>query len=271
MNVLSVEEIKQYQMEMLEYLDRVCRENSLTYSLSFGSLLGAIRHQGYIPWDDDVDIILPYYDYVKLLELLKKDGKYDVAIPGETKNYWLCYSKILHKDTYTLFEYAYKTWGKGGVFIDIFPMSYYSSDKKEREKHIARMLRYEKRMLVSYEKGLMAFRKTNGTLKSLVRIPYVIFCKVMGGGYWHKRIQKKMQTPEDIGEYIGWFAIGAKKIWSKEAVKETGARKFEGLELQCFKNYDYILTTLYKDYMRLPPESERVFPHNKEKMYRYER
>ena len=70
----TVEELQKIELEILKYIDKVCKENSLTYFLAYGTLIGAIRHKGFIPWDDDVDIQMPRDDYNKLCEILKKEN-----------------------------------------------------------------------------------------------------------------------------------------------------------------------------------------------------
>jgi len=73
MQILSIDEVREIQIEMLEYLEKKCIENNLRYYLAYGTLLGAVRHQGYIPWDDDIDICMPRRDYNELIKLDKNE------------------------------------------------------------------------------------------------------------------------------------------------------------------------------------------------------
>ena len=97
--IIKTEEIHPLLLNMLSYIDKVCRENDIKYSLIGGTLLGAIRHNGFIPWDDDIDIILDYNNYKKLINILKnkKDDKYEVLIPGESHGYPLQFAKLIDK------------------------------------------------------------------------------------------------------------------------------------------------------------------------------
>ena len=87
------DEVKQVQLEILAYVDEICREYNINYSLAYGTMLGAVRHKGFIPWDDDIDIILMRSEYQKLLNILydKKNDKYQVYSPKD-EGYWYNYA-----------------------------------------------------------------------------------------------------------------------------------------------------------------------------------
>lgn len=266
MRQLNIEEIKKYQLEMLNYIDSVCRKNDIEYSLAHGTLLGGIRHSGYIPWDDDVDIMLDPGNYERLLDVIKTDNKFDLLTP-ESKNYAFYYSKLIHPKTFTVCEDGYKHNDKvSGVFIDIFPLLPLNNPDKE----IKLLKYYEKCKLVSLENGFFAFRKTCGTFKSIVRIPYVIFCKCVGRNYWSGKISTFIRKNSKNCKYYGMAPWAVRRSLDKELFKEMTEISFEQLELKVCKEYDKILTALYGDYMKLPPKSERHFPHSSEIMYKKE-
>lgn len=202
-------------------------------------------------------------DYFSLIKMLRSDCKYNVLTP-ESKNYALCYSKLIHPETCTVCNDGYKHNEINGVFIDIFPLWPLNHIEKELKK----LKKYEKNGFVANEKGLLAFVKTQGIVKSLVRIPYVIYCKALGKTLWSKKITDILVQNMTVSKYYGLIPWDKKHCLDKSFFEAVEDVKFENLTLMIYKEYNKILTNSYGDYMKLPPESERHFPHNTELMYR---
>lgn len=111
MRKLTLRELQMAELDILEFFDAVCKKIGLEYSLDGGTLLGAIRHKGFIPWDDDIDIVMPRSDYNKLLRYFTKEtGKYQIVYTGNNKKYSNAYAKIINKDT----SIVYRKLGLGG-------------------------------------------------------------------------------------------------------------------------------------------------------------
>lgn len=268
MERLTREEMKEYQMEILNYIDSICHTHNLKYSLAFGTLLGGVRHQGYIPWDDDVDIMLPYPDYKRLMEIVCTEGKYLVVTGLNTKHYFHSFSKIIHPNTVGNVKFdGYKHHILNGVYIDLFPIVAFNSNTLNRE--IKRMLFIDKCKFVALEDGLMAFKDTIGIFKSIIRLPYVIICKLLGETYWKKMLEKCMEKGfKKTYDKLGIYAFEPVSILPKETYSYTKKIKFEEYEFESFIEYDSILKSFYGDYMKLPPEEERIPKHAGEIMYR---
>ena len=115
---LTKEEIRQVQLEMLDEVDAFCRANNIRYSLAFGTLLGAVRHKGYIPWDDDMDIIMPLPDLLRFKELFKSEKIQYIDIDTE-RHYPYHFSRIAYRLTYNRISRFVKAYG---VNIDIYPV-----------------------------------------------------------------------------------------------------------------------------------------------------
>ena len=119
---ININELKIIQLDITEHFHNFCNKNKIKYSLACGSLIGAIRHNGYIPWDDDIDIYVERKDYDKLIELFPNilDGKYEFICIERNKIWNIPYGKIF--DNRTIVEENTNDWLPIGVNIDIFPI-----------------------------------------------------------------------------------------------------------------------------------------------------
>ena len=143
MKEITQTEQKEILLDMLKYVDEICKKNNIKYFLYGGTLIGAIRHKGFIPWDDDLDICVPYKDYRKLITLLKQDNKYNVHNPYDNEDYYYFFTKLTDKRT-ILIEDNYNRIKDMGVFLDIFPFyhlpdsieEYNKLYKKKKKKNI---------------------------------------------------------------------------------------------------------------------------------------
>ena len=136
MEKLNRSEQKKILLNILKYIDNICRSNNIHYSAIGGTAIGTIRNGGMIPWDDDIDIILLHDDYVKLLECLKKlnNSEYEVKYPGCSKDYYYPFVKVIDKKT-KLIEENIKQIDNYGIFIDIFEYNKAPDDEKKHEKY----------------------------------------------------------------------------------------------------------------------------------------
>lgn len=119
---LTLDEMKAVELGILKKFDSICKENGLEYSLAYGTMLGAIRHKGFIPWDDDIDVFMKREDYEKLLKLKYDDGDFEIKSYRYSKNYYFLYSKMVDKRTYICEDWRAEK--DMGLFVDIFPLDY---------------------------------------------------------------------------------------------------------------------------------------------------
>ena len=128
MEYLSLDQVKQIELDILKYVDAVCKEYNLRYFLSFGTLIGAIRHKGFIPWDDDIDISMPREDYERFVEITKNaNGKFVTLYPGK-EGYPYPFVKVVDKST-ELAEKDVMDIPDNGLWVDIFPVDVYAGAK----------------------------------------------------------------------------------------------------------------------------------------------
>lgn len=125
MNV-DIKKLHDALQEILDYVADVCEKNGLTYFLVYGTALGAHRHNGFIPWDDDIDIAMPRDDYEKFIEIMQKetDGSYELQNEDNEENYFLSFAKIRKNNTVFIESIAEDIYKNNGIYIDIFPLDY---------------------------------------------------------------------------------------------------------------------------------------------------
>ena len=150
LNEAELRELQLCELEALEFFDNFCRSHGLTYYLCGGSLIGALRHKGFIPWDDDLDIAMPRDDYEKLIKILnkKKSELYELQYEKNEKKYYLQFVKIRKKGTTFIEEIAKGMYDNNGIFIDIIPLDF-AKDKKEASI-IKALKRLEKKRIVEF-------------------------------------------------------------------------------------------------------------------------
>ena len=257
-NMVSPENQKKMLIDMLKYIDGICRQNNIKYSLIAGSLIGAIRHKGFIPWDDDVDIVLDYENYNKLMGILKntRSDDYDCLFPGQD-GYPLRFAKLINKHT-TLREAGLIDEIKNyGLFLDIFCYLNVPNDEKERQKHFKK-LSFLGKCLVKVK-----LNYNNPSFgKKIVRLSKNFINLIFGNRFFLNKILKLQTKYMDIKtNYVMSDnpVYGYKKeVQKAENIKKYIDASFEGIKVMIFENYDEILKNTYGDYMKLPPESERV-------------
>lgn len=260
MRELSLAEIREFQISILDYVVEICKSNSLCFSLDSGTLIGAIRHKGYIPWDDDIDITMLRKDYNKLIDILKeKDGRYKVFCFEVSDDYYYPFAKIVDTKT-LLIENKNISIPRLGINIDIFPQDNLPDDEEECRK-------FQQAVRKTRDKIMFAVMKTN--IKELFVHPRFVFKSVfysiVGWKHEMRKLEKYVQKYADIETQ--WV----EQIVSTSAMYRKGPRRFfdefieaefEGKKYPVIKEYDAYLRNIYGDYMQLPPEEKRVTHHD---------
>ena len=256
--LISPEEQKKMLLDMLKYVDAICRKNDIQYSLIGGSLIGAIRHKGFIPWDDDVDIILDYKNYVKLMRILKeqKNDNYDILIPG-SKGYPLHILKLVNKHTSLEEAGLANKIENYGLFLDIFCYHHVPNDEVKRKKFFKR-LNFLRKSLVRVKLN----HRNPSFAKKIVRLFKNMIVFVFGNRIFLNRYLNLLNKYECIdAKYVvsdNPVYSYEKEIQEFENIKEYIDVYFEGIKVMIFKNYDKILHTTFGNYMQLPPVEKRV-------------
>ena len=264
-NRLQMAEIQSVSLEILKKVTDFCDENNIKYFLAYGTLIGAVRHHGYIPWDDDVDIMMGRPDYNRFLKLFreKNDTPYLTLFTQEdNKDYPYVLARISDSRYYIDVKNE-KPCGLG-IFLDIYPLDGIGHSYSESIKTLKLTTRYPSLIFLATRK-YYHFGTTKGFIKRMFKIPAFIYAKLMGKNYFIKKLENIIsQFDYNDCEYIGaamWCTQPLKNSYKKEWCEELIKAKFGKYDFFIPKRYDEILKTTYGDYMQLPPEKDRIYHH----------
>lgn len=252
---LSLDEIKRIEVEILNYITSICEEYNLRYYLAYGTLIGAIRHKGFIPWDDDIDVVMPRKDYNELLKILvgkRGSNKYDCLIPNED-GYFYEFAKVV--DITTEVRELNTSLKSGGLWVDIFPLD--GLRKEDKLTHYSLMFLNRCR---AASVNIKFPHKTKG---SAMPFEYLFWklCRCIGYKMFLKKSLKMSQKYNyDDCEYIGYASSypANNKYLKKEWFRDFVYVNFEDSKYKAPIEYDEYLKTLYGDYMQIPPVEKRI-------------
>lgn len=255
MKQLTLKEHHRILVDILVVIDRFCRENHLRYSIAYGTLIGAIRHKGFIPWDDDIDIVMPRPDY-----------DYFVTHFNGYNGHLNCFNDIakgkdrfirsFHKvqDVRTLMTENGMPEMLYGINIDVFPIDGLPETKEDYHSISLKENRWEKMVIMSYGRW--------SSSKSIKDILMFILAKLMGTTFWYRKMMSVLTSYNyDTASYAGAMSFGEKERFPKHIFEEYIEVEFEGSSFMALKAYDYYLKQLYGDYMTLPPVEKQVSHH----------
>ena len=250
---LDIDEIKEVELGVMDYIHNICREKGINYSLAYGSLLGAVRHRGFIPWDDDLDIALKRDEYDKLYQAILEDNNsiYKIVSWENDSRYPYPFYRVY--DSRTVYENNYiQNDIELGICVDVFPFD----DYKDVNKEITKLDMY--RRLSVYT--LYGIRNKEAGIKNIVRYLMLVAFRLTRVKIWNKKLNDCSKAPVN-SEYIDYL-MESKKYSTKidaKALDEVIECKFEDRVYNIPKDYDHILTTIYgEDYMEIPPLEKRI-------------
>lgn len=263
MRTMSCHDIQTVSLDILKDVHSFCEKNNVHYTLFGGTLIGAVRHNGFIPWDDDVDIAMPRPDYERFIHSYKSDNGFLLLCREiQRKDVFLPYARIC--DTRNSFvdtrKYLWSNYTTG-VWIDVFPLDGMPDDRRlaqritDNANRIFDVTCKARGMLtlINREKGkMMSFKKL------LCQIAFPFFNR------WDNLIRLCKRIDFDTAECysnLSFGGYGIREYCSKEVLNEFILHKFETCELYIMKGYDKALTEKYGDYMTPPPVSERKGTH----------
>lgn len=261
MKELSLQELKEVEFQILKMFDAFCKEHNIRYYLAFGTLLGAIRYKKFIPWDDDIDLLVPREDYDRMIKLFKDSERYRLFAFEKNSKFHYPFAKICDMTTRKE-QTIYKNRGvELGVEIDIFPLDTWDNDLNKAKLEAKRI-----KKLQSWLKATKLDKPlTSHPVKLFVWSMLLPFVKMIGGGFFVKKMIKESNKPEQRGSrYVGakvWAIYGDRGIIPADAFAESMEIEFEGQMFPAPKGYDTYLTCLYGDYLPEPPKEKQKTHH----------
>ena len=264
-NTLTLREVQNAELEILVRFDEFCKKHGLHYVLYYGTLLGAVRHHGFIPWDDDIDVAMPRPDYERMLELYYDEhadlGENLFMLSGEhDDDFAFAYAKIARSDSEILPESKLYEHEGDGIWIDIFPIDGFPP-KEEQGEYLKKLGEYRRDIGRAITiPGTV--RGKEGKLKALARIPVVAAAHAVGYRKYRDELIELAKTyPFDTSEYVGlatWNDNSEALVMKHDAFVKYTTLPFEGYDFPVFEDYDDFCTRRYgKNYMELPPEEVR--------------
>lgn len=257
---------KEHLYRILKFFISICEKHNLTYCCATGTMLGAVRHNDIIPWDDDVDVFMPRNDYEQFLKCAEEIGRDGFGlISANNCSSFATFAKLYNKNT-TLWEFESIPFVYG-VYIDVFPLDETSDDPKA----FAKKYRYFRNLFRKYQLSQMKFsikrlyeEIKEGDMKMAIKDVLSLFVPTCVSNYYRKKIVKfEVDASKGAGDhlvsYYGdyWNKEYFEKVWFDEYIDMP----FSDFKVKVPKGYHDYLTNVYGDYMKFPPIEKRKSRH----------
>lgn len=260
---LTIRETQLVYLELMRELHAICQENGLRYDLVGGTLLGAVRHKGFIPWDNDIDVGMPRPDYEKLLQMtldgtLKMPAHRDVVM-DRNETFPRHFARYIRYDVKRVPDMA-EDWDCPYIGIDIFPTDGLPAKDGTLKRQVFKIQQLRRFLLTAVERPNTS-RK--GKLAAKVKNLYRPLLRKIGPYRLAGMLDKACaQVDYDTAEYVGGVSgmYGVRERWAKKDFLPQTLVEFEGEKFLTYANYDIYLANVYGDYMTLPPLEAQV-PH----------
>ena len=246
----DIKELRKIQIGILDEVHCFCESHGLRYFLSSGTLIGAVRHKGYIPWDDDIDIYMPRKDYEQFLQLFHDEtGRYKAINPQQEPHYYYTFVKVV--DLRTRMVETETVGYEIGVYMDIFPIDYVTDDLEKRERIFRR-----KKLL--YKIRRCKISNSNPLQSSLAYLVYKYL--PLSVSQIERKIRRLIVLAEPTQTVCNMTEAGPKLkgCFPAADIASSVDIEFEGRQYKTMVGYKDYLERTYGDYMTLPPVEQRV-------------
>lgn len=259
MKEIAFDELRKIQLDILKDIHAFCEKEGIRYSVGYGTLIGAIRHKGFIPWDDDIDITMMRSDYERFRKTYKHPF-YAVADTDTIESYPHPFVKVYDNRTCIKEKIEYPS--DYGVFVDVFPIDNVPDEQKELKKFYSK----KRRLNAIYNLKMVSLDKNRSLIKNLVlAVAHVLLAVVNMRSLVRKMEALSAKYADVQTQNAAEFASSdnlEKWILPTSVYAETIDVEFEDTKVKALKDYHTVLTSNYGDYMQLPPENQRVTHHH---------
>ena len=261
MNELSLEELKKVEFDILKHFVAFCNKHNIKYYLSNGTLLGAVKYKGFIPWDDDIDVFVPREDYDRLLKIYEDSAKYKLFSFEKDGRFHYPFAKLCDVTTKKVLPEFRSCDAIPGVEMDIFPLDCWKSDYEKARKEVQNI----SRDILFLQASQYKRSPTQKRIKALMWYLISVYARLRTGKHFNKRIVKKSKSnKQNNPTYVGckaWCIYGEREIIPAEVFADTVEVEFEGEKFKAPIGYDTYLRSLYGDYEKDPPLEKQKTHH----------
>ena len=258
MKKLSFEESKVIMLEMMKEIHTFCLKENIRYSLADGTLIGAVRHKGMIPWDDDIDLLMLREDYERFIATFSSK-KFCLQQYDYKYNSWFLITKVV--DPSTVVRLNDSGIEPHGIWVTVYPIDNAPSSEEECRRLFQNIKKYQR----LFRTRNFYWINKRGILKNLFMFLFHILLLPYPKDYWHKRAEREITKYRYVitnkrGSFVYWMENFY--VCSSTAFDEYVDVSFEGETFKMIKGYDEYLRCQYGDYMQLPPLEERIQKHD---------
>ena len=261
---MTLQEIQQVNLEMMKDIHAFCVKNGIRYSLAYGSLIGAIRHKGFIPWDDDIDIMMPRPDFERFSQEYKSEKGFRLSSVYDNDTY-VNYTRVYDNRTLVICP-AKANKKEAGVWIDIYPIDGISDDVEESKRQFQRLRNYTG-VVMKWRMNLHALtmKSIRMKIRAAIRLPQLRVTHKGGFPFWHQQIcnickEYPFGSTKRCSSLVCMEANRDNKqeIFPTEDFSDYMLLPFEDQQFYVASGYDNILTVIFGDYMKIPPKEKQV-------------
>lgn len=267
MREMTIDEVHKIALDIMVEIHEFCVANNIQYSLAYGSLIGAIRHKGFIPWDDDIDVWMTRPNFEKFTKLYKSKHGYRLSSEYDDDSL-ICFNRVYETEITYLKRGLKSCNGSVGVWVDIMPLDGVPEEEAFRKEQYSCFCNMNRtltiaRFWLNYIETVSGFKRFYGKSRLMLN-------NIAKGNY--KSIKKQMvdiSTQYDFfkGTLCCFFQCGSaytkrkQELLPVDSFGEYRLVKFENTEMMVIADYDNVLKGIYGDYMKLPPVEDRTFHH----------
>lgn len=258
----SLERLQKVTCDILKIIDGICKDNDIEYIVVAGTCLGAVRHQGFIPWDDDIDVAMPYSEWLRFIKIAqtKLPEGYSLHTPLNTEGFSTLWAKIYKDNTRYLASSAVQTGCKQGIFVDVFPYIELDKDPKVAAKTRKKAILCQRKLYLHYIAHPLIPK--NASFRKLKDFACMVIHYTIARAWTPERMVKQIKpylVPKNPSNT--WINLGSADVaaFDGEWLFPAKEMKFEDFSVMAPNNPDPYLRADYGDYMQIPSEEDKYF------------